>query len=85
MLEKLDARGRNIEQNGRVERYDGSAIECSLADITASGARLRSDQPDLIPNEFMLVIREVLRRRCNVVVRRGNSIGIVFVGLPENE
>ena len=83
MSEKRAFERKALEHTVRVLRYDGSETTCVMADISRSGARLKLDQPELIPNEFMLVIREDLRRRCNVVVRTGNSVGIVFVGRPE--
>jgi hypothetical protein len=85
MKEKRETERRKLERSVIVERQDGLKITCSLADVSRSGARLSSEQPELIPDEFILVLREDLRRRCKVVVRSAISIGVVFVGRPEDK
>lgn len=83
MKEKRDSQRRSIELNVRVELQNGQRISCSLADISRSGARIVVEDPDSLPDEFVLVVKDDLRRKCKVVARTGNNLGLVFVGRPE--
>src|SRR5690349_14482357 len=53
---------------------------CAVADISESGARLNVEDPDSIPDEFMLVLsrRGDAQRKCHVVWRKPRQIGVEF-------
>jgi len=53
---------------------------CVVADISESGARLNVEDPDSIPDEFMLVLarRGDAQRKCRVVWRKPRQIGVEF-------
>jgi hypothetical protein len=53
-------------------------IECTVIDLSQRGARLSLDLTD-VPDEFRLLIAtNGLSRRCRVVWRQGNEIGVAF-------
>lgn len=60
-----------------------STLPCAVRDLSASGARLRSDNPLLIPDTFELLIDlDGLEADCKVMWRRGAEVGVKFIGAP---
>jgi len=58
-------------------------IACSLADVSALGARLSVDRPAMLPDEFMLVLRKDLRRWCRIKWRSETEVGVEFIAMPD--
>lgn len=58
-----------------------------LDEISETGARLRVDAPDAVPDCFTLLLKgEVVRvRRCQVVWRSESHVGVEFASQPEHE
>jgi hypothetical protein len=65
----------------QVDVADGTApFECALLDISEKGARILSDAPQKIADQVVLLLgQRGARRRCKVVWRKGNEIGLEFV------
>ena len=61
-------------------------VQCTIVDVSTTGARLTTERVDLLPDEFDLALKETLLRRCQVVWRRDNQVGIKFVSIvdPDN-
>jgi hypothetical protein len=58
-------------------------IECTVRDISASGARIQSNGTLNIPDTFELIIEiDGIEADCQVVWRKGHDIGVRFVGAP---
>ncbi len=60
---------------------DGASLtrQCTLGDITDTGARISVSNSDNIPDEFLLISRaEDLCASSCVVWRRGNDLGLAF-------
>ena len=56
------------------------AIDCTIRNISETGAALEVKSPVGIPDEFTLLIKpELLKRNCRVVWRLANRIGVHFV------
>jgi hypothetical protein len=55
-------------------------LGCVVADISDSGARLNVEEPDSLPDQFMLVLsrRGDAQRKCRVVWRKKRQIGVEF-------
>ena len=55
-----------------------------MSDISLSGTRLLAHAPDGIPDNFVLNITKDGRvhRRCKVVWRNNQELGVLFEGLP---
>ena len=55
--------------------------ECTLCDASQEGAQLAVAHPDSVPNEFILALSSdgAARRRCRVVWRTENQIGVEFL------
>jgi len=58
-------------------------IKCVLTDVSELGARLAVDCATVLPNEFMLVLNNELRRWCRVKWRSDGHVGVEFVAMPE--
>jgi hypothetical protein len=57
----------------------GAVFECTVRNLSDTGACLMVESPVGIPNEFDLVLdREKVPRRCHVVWRSANKIGVAF-------
>lgn len=58
-------------------------IPCVVRDLSATGARLRSDSSLSIPDRFELCIPlDGLEAECEVMWRRGEDIGVRFLSAP---
>jgi hypothetical protein len=56
----------------------GAAIDCTVRDISATGARLKVVSPIGIPETFDLAIEGAPTRHCRVVWRKLDQIGVEF-------
>jgi hypothetical protein len=55
--------------------------DCSVRDLSATGARLTTKDAHEVPDEFQLVLMtDRLLRKSRVIWRRGDDIGISFEG-----
>jgi hypothetical protein len=78
---KRDAR-KTLTQPGWITLDGGFAARpCVVRDMSASGARISVDDPNALPAKLRLAFTRDARtgRACQVVWRRGNSMGVRFV------
>jgi hypothetical protein len=69
---------RRTLKAGSIE-FGGGAIDCTVRNVSETGAALEVVSPLHIPDRFTLVVQtDHLRRRCNVIWRRGKRIGVAF-------
>ena len=60
------------------------SIECSVRDLSDTGAKLRATGSANIPDTFELIIEtDGFEADCQVVWRKDNDIGVVFLGAPK--
>ncbi len=57
-----------------------SVLDCTVRDLSVTGAKLRFATSAGIPETFELDISGEPRRNCRVVWRRGTDVGVTFVG-----
>ena len=63
---------------GTIE-FGGGAIDCTVRNLSASGAALEVVSPLGIPDRFdLVIIAEQLHRPCRVVWRKERRIGVSF-------
>jgi hypothetical protein len=55
---------------------------CTVLDVSRSGARLSIDDPNALPNEFILELKTDLIRWCRVVWRRNKEVGVEYILRP---
>ena len=78
---KRDVR-KSISQSGWITLDGGfAARQCVVQDMSASGARITVDDPNVLPGRLRLAFARDARtgRDCEVVWRRGKSLGVKFV------
>jgi hypothetical protein len=81
--DKRAAPRRGLERQVHIEAADGSSIPCSLSDVSKSGARLAVSDPAALPDEFMLCLKDDLRKWCQVVRRSDKHVGVKFIAAPQ--
>ncbi len=82
MAEPKSARAQIIEQPGWITLEGGfAARQCVVQDMSASGAKVTIDDPNTLPAKLRLAFSRDARtgRNCEVVWRRGKSVGVKFV------
>ena len=73
---------RSLSQPGWITLEGGfAARQCVVQDLSATGAKVTIDDPNSLPAKLRLAFSRDARtgRRCEVVWRRGKSVGIKFV------
>lgn len=54
-------------------------VPCTISDVSATGARLTTEFMDLLPDRFDLALNADIMRKCQVVWRRKNQVGVKFL------
>ena len=72
-------RQRVLKQGKMVLANNITVVDCTIRDLSPTGARLLCGDPGVIPNEFRLVfIAERQMRDVKVVWRRPEELGVHF-------
>ena len=78
MVETRAASGYRVAKSAQIE-YRGHKINCTVRDLSTSGAALDVSDPTIVPAKFTLVLLEDgLKLPCRVVRRMDFRIGIAF-------
>jgi hypothetical protein len=78
---KRDTR-KSLSQPGWITLEGGfAARQCVVQDMSTTGAKVTIDDPNTLPAKLRLAFSRDARtgRRCEVVWRRGKSVGIKFI------
>jgi hypothetical protein len=76
--EKRRATRRDVRRTARI-RFARQNMTCFVRNLSATGAAIEATNLAAIPDDFRLVLEmESAERRCHVVWRRKNKIGIQF-------
>jgi hypothetical protein len=78
--DKRKAARRSVRYNAWIVRGDEELHGCALFDISETGARIDVENSETIPDKFVLLLASngKARRRCRVVWRQPNQIGVKF-------
>jgi hypothetical protein len=79
---KKRAPRKSLRQSGWITLEGGfAARRCVVHDLSVAGARVTIDDPNTLPAKLKLAFLRDARtgRNCEVVWRRGKSLGIRFV------
>jgi hypothetical protein len=78
MDETRTAPRRRMLKAGTIE-FGGGAIDCTVRNISETGAALDVVTPLFIPDRFTLFVpTEHLKRPCQIVWRKEKRIGVTF-------
>jgi hypothetical protein len=79
MSEHRIAPRRRIFKAGTIEFGGDGGIDCTVKNLSDTGAALEVLSPLYVPDRFTLVVpTDQLKRRCHVVWRKQRRIGIAF-------
>jgi hypothetical protein len=73
---------KSLQQPGWITLEGGfAARRCVVRDMSSTGAKITIDDPNMLPAKLRLAFARDARtgRKCEVVWRRGNSVGVRFV------
>lgn len=71
---------RHRTLKGGTISFDGGGCECTIRNLSFTGARLEIENPMRVPDFFTLIIKpELLRRQCQVVWRKAKFLGVRFL------
>ena len=69
---------RRVLKAGSIE-FGGGAIDCTVRNLSETGAALEIVSPLYIPDRFTLVVRtDQLKRPCRIVWQTERRIGVAF-------
>ena len=69
---------RRVLKAGSIQ-FGGGAIDCTVRNISETGAALEVVTPLFIPDRFTLAVQtDQLKRPCRIVWRKERRIGVTF-------
>ena len=83
MDEHRTAPRRRLLKSGKIS-FGGGAIDCTVRNVSDTGAALDVTSPVGIPDHFTLLIEsDYIQAPCRVVWRKQSRIGVRFGGDPK--
>jgi hypothetical protein len=80
MEEKRASERKKVLKGGRLSFNGGhSVIDCTVRNLSESGARVMVETAIGIPDEVVLAIHDGASHPCRVVRRKINEIGLLFL------
>lgn len=77
---RIDAR-QKVLKSGRIVLDDLSGFDCTLRDVSTTGAKLITKKPDDVPETFrLLIMSDSTIRPVKVMWRKPDSVGVHFTG-----
>jgi hypothetical protein len=78
-MEERRAKSRQrVLKAGTIE-FDGGSIDCTVRNVSTTGATLDVASPVGIPNEITLnIVSRHQRQNCHIVWRKEKRIGVAF-------
>lgn len=78
---RVAPRSRILKGGKIVALNFGSVVDCSVRDMSATGARIRCNNQNDVPDEFLLLIQsDNWIRPAKAVWRRNDLVGVEFTG-----
>ena len=85
MSEHRIASRKRVLKAGTIE-FGGGAIDCTVRNLSETGAALSVESPVGIPSEFNLIVAaDKVKRGCKVAWRKENRIGISFLTITKQD
>jgi hypothetical protein len=79
MIEKRAAPRHRVFKHGMLAFHGGGGIDCTVRNMSSSGARIEVVNPVGLPDAFTLVISgDQFMRRCRPVWSNANHVGVAF-------
>jgi hypothetical protein len=80
--DKRRASRHRVLKEGKIVMHNNlSVVDCSIRDLSDSGARIRCKDQPAVPTDFKLLLTADLRiRDAHVVWRKDDQLGLQFTG-----
>ena len=79
IIEKRRETRHRVLKGGRLAFHDGGGVDCTVRNISRTGARVDVANPVGLPDSFTLLIEaDHVLRRCHPIWSHGTQIGIAF-------
>jgi len=79
MHEQRNIRRSRTLKGGTISFHRGGAIDCTIRNLSRTGACLEVASPVGIPDNFILFTKpDRIQHPCQVVWRKGHQIGVAF-------
>ncbi|HVJ35448.1 MAG TPA: PilZ domain-containing protein [Terriglobia bacterium] len=80
--ERRVAPRRRVLKAAKIFVNDGASVyDCTVHDVSATGARLSMGIFQVLPKQFRLVVNDLGGHLCELVRIAGNEYGVRFIGL----
>jgi hypothetical protein len=78
MEERRATPRQRVFKVGTIE-FDGRGIDCTIRNLSATGAAIEVASPVGIPHEVTLnIVTRHQRQNCHIIWRKGKRIGVAF-------
>ena len=78
IIRKVTTEHRLLLKAGTIE-FGGGAMDCTVRNLSETGAALEVTSPLFIPDRFTLFVKNgQLKRPCRIVWRKEKRIGVAF-------
>jgi hypothetical protein len=84
MSDARTAERKAIKRTVHVATGLGPPMNCTLKDISKTGARLEVIDANTASQEFLIILNDGLLRWCQTIWRGENEIGVRFIGIPKS-
>jgi len=74
---------REIDLVVHIEMPDGSTVDAEMLDLSQGGVRLKINNSDSLPGQFMLRLSDKLHRWSRIAWRSIDEVGVEFVSGPQ--
>lgn len=80
LKDKRKATRRGMHYSAWIALEQDQLLGCAMSDISETGARVDVEDAEKIPDHFILLLSRAgtPKRKCSVVWRNGNQIGVEF-------
>jgi hypothetical protein len=80
LKEKRKATRREMHYSAWIALEPDQLLGCAMSDVSETGARIDVEDAKIIPDHFTLFLSRAgtPKRKCSVVWRNGNQIGVEF-------
>lgn len=79
MDERRNSPRRRVLKSAKIIFGTGSVINCTVRDLSQSGACVEVSAPWSLPNDFTLVIEsDTFKRACRTARANANRLGVAF-------
>ncbi len=80
---RLAGRQRVLKDGKIVFNHNSSIIDCTIRDVSETGAKILCEHAAAVPDECRLVtLKDNLIRDAKVIWRRGEQVGLLFTSEP---